>query len=362
MTGGEGGAEQGTACLADDHDLLLLDLDGVLYTGPHAVPGAVEVLARVGLPRVFVTNNASRPPGEVAAHLGGLGIDARPDQVTTSAQAGAALVLERLGAGASVLPVGGPGVRAAVLEAGLVVVDDPSAGPDAVLQGFGREIGWGDLCDAVVAVAAGALWVATNTDMTIPTDRGTMPGNGTLVAAVRAAVGVDPLVAAKPQPGIFTRVAERAGSRRPLCVGDRLDTDVAGARAAGMDCLLVLTGVSSPADVVAAPPHRRPTHLGADLGALTLAPLVPGDLVADDDGAWCLRGARARVHEGVIVSSAGAGEDADGPTTAAMLDRLAVVCAAAWSTDPGVPAAPDAATAAALDALRQRCAPRPSTA
>ena len=344
--------------LVGDHDLLLLDLDGVLYTGPHAVPGAVEALERAGLPRAFITNNASRTPDEVAAQLRGLGVDARPDQVTTSAQAGAALVLERLGAGATVLPVGGPGVRAAVLEAGLVPVDDPSAGPDAVLQGFGREVAWRDLCDAVVAVAAGALWVATNTDATIPTDRGTMPGNGALVAAVRAAVGLDPLVAAKPQPGIFVRVAERAGARRPLCVGDRLDTDVAGARAAGMDCLLVLTGVSSPADVVAAPPPQRPTHLGADLGALVLAPLAPGDLVAEQDGAWRLRGAGARVSDGEIVSTVGEDGGDDEPTTGALLDLLAVVCAAAWSS-PDAPAVPDAATAAALAALHQRCAPRP---
>lgn len=346
--------------LASEHDLLLLDLDGVLYRGPHAVPGAAEALGQVDLPRAFVTNNASRTPQDVAAQLTGLGIEASPEQVTTSAQAGAALVVSRLGVGASVLAVGGPGVRLAVLEAGLVPADSPSPTPDAVLQGFGRQVAWGDLCDAVVAIAAGALWVATNTDLTIPTERGTMPGNGTLVAAVRAAVGVDPLVAAKPQPGIFTGVAERAGSQRPLAVGDRLDTDVAGAVAAGMDCLLVLTGVSSPADLVAAPPHQRPTHLGADLLALVLEPLELAAVVRDADGTWRLRGASARLQDGEVSSSAGA-PATEGAPTPVLLDQLATVCAAAWSAPADVPAAPDAVTASMLALLRERCVPRSSS-
>lgn len=345
--------------LAGGHDLLLLDLDGVLYRGPHVVPGAAQALRQVDLPRAFVTNNASRTPEDVAAQLNGLGIEARPDQVTTSAQAGAALVVSRLGAGSTVLAVGGPGVRRAVEEAGLVPVDAPTPTPDAVLQGFGRDVAWGDLCDAVVAVAAGALWVATNTDLTIPTERGTMPGNGTLVAAVRAAVDADPLVAAKPQPGIFTGVVERLGSHRPLAVGDRLDTDVAGAVAAGMDCLLVLTGVSSPADLVAAPSHQRPTHLGADLLALVLPPLDLRSVAPAADGTWRQREASARLQHGE-VSSAGAagGSSAEDLPTAALLDQLATVCAAAWSAPADAPAALDAATSSMLSVLRERCAPR----
>lgn len=340
--------------LSARHDLLVLDLDGVLYVGQDAVPGAVEALRAAGLATGFATNNASRTPEEVADHLTGLGIPARADQVTTSSQAGARLVLERARDGARVLPVGGPGVRAALLEVGLRAVDAAEAAgrtPDAVLQGFGRQVGWADLCDVAVAVQGGALWVATNTDLSIPTDRGIMPGNGALVGAVRHAVDVDPLVAGKPGPAIFQVVAERAGAARPLVVGDRLDTDIAGAVAASMPSLLVLTGVSSPAELFAAPPERRPTHVGADLGSLAEEHLPLQDLPCEA-GVWRWREAEARVDDGVVSVTG------DGTGTPALLDQLRVAVTAAWSV-PGGRARADEGVAALMTELRRRCAVHP---
>lgn len=352
--GGQPHGERGPGPLSAAHDLLVLDLDGVLYVGARAVPHAVSALRAAALPTAFATNNASRTPQQVAAHLRELGIPARAEEVTTSSQAGARLVVRHAGPRARVLPVGGPGVRAALEEAGLRPTAPGDATPDAVLQGFGRSVGWEELCDVTVAVQAGALWVATNTDLTIPTDRGTMPGNGSLVGAVCHAVGVDPLVAGKPQPAIFEVVADRTGTATPLVVGDRLDTDIGGAVAAGMPALLVLTGVSSPRDLLAAPPSQRPTYLGADLRTLA-DEHVPITALPHEDGSWRWRAASARTEGGVVVVR---GDDA---TTDGLLDQLRVCCAAAWSLpdgDGGVPALDDAASAVA-DELRRRCAVHP---
>ncbi|SDQ51292.1 HAD-IIA family hydrolase [Quadrisphaera sp. DSM 44207] len=357
-----------------DHDLLLLDLDGVVYVGPHAVPGAVQALAAVtrdGAVTGYATNNASRTPQEVAAHLGSLGVPVQPEQVTTSSQAAALLVRERLGSGARVLPVGGPGVRAALLEAGLVPVGAPEERPDAVVQGFGRQVGWTDLADAAVAVRAGALWVATNTDPTLPTERGPAPGNGSLVGAVRNAVDVDPLVAGKPEPGLFASAARRAAAAAPLVVGDRLDTDVAGAHRAGMASLLVLTGVSTPLEALLAPAHQRPEHVGADLGALLQPPAR-----AEREGDWWRCGpAVARVADRVVTASLDDSAAPRGPaSTEDLLALLRAACAAVRDAEGRDAAAPadgaaapgngvaalhvDGALVRALELLRARCTAR----
>jgi len=142
--------------------------------------------------------------------------------------------------------------------------------PVAVVQGYGPDVGWAMLAEACVAVRAGARWVATNTDATMPSPRGPVPGNGALVAALATALGRGPdVVVGKPAPGLLEAAARRRDARRALVVGDRLDTDVEGAVRAGMDSLLVLTGVTTPADLLAAPAHRRPTHVAANLGGLS---------------------------------------------------------------------------------------------
>jgi glycerol-1-phosphatase len=258
--------------LVDGYDLVILDLDGVVYVGPEPVPGAVDAVNRLhelGKPLVYATNNAARRPDEVAGHLVSLGIPATADEVQTSSQAAAALLAERLPAGSRVLVVGTDGLAAEVAAAGLAPVSGADDGPVAVVQGYGPQVGWPQLAEACLAVRAGALWVATNADRTLPSPRGPLPGNGSLVAALATALDRRPdEVVGKPAPALFQRAAQRAGAARPLVVGDRLDTDIEGARRAGMDSMLVLTGVSTAEDLRAAPAQRRPTYVGKDLSAL----------------------------------------------------------------------------------------------
>lgn len=262
-----------TAGLLHDADVVLFDLDGVIYVGRTAVPHAVEAVLRLeasGLGVGYITNNASRRPAVVAEQLRGFGLAVDERQVVTSPQAAVRILRERLPGGARVLVIGGDGLLSVVAEAGFVVVRSADDRPDAVVQGFAPELGWKDLAEAAFALAdPDRLWVATNTDWTIPVDRGIAPGNGTLVSAVHAAVGRLPVVAGKPETPLFETAIERFGARRPLFVGDRLDTDIAGARAAGIPSALVLTGVDGPKQVLAAPERARPEFLIADLRGLT---------------------------------------------------------------------------------------------
>ena len=277
------GDQPETESLAALHDSLLLDLDGVVYVGAEPVPHATDALnstAELGVPLVYVTNNASRPPASVSEQLAGMGLDASESNIMTSAQAGAQLVGEQFERGTRVLAVGGPGVSAALAEVGLDAVDAMSGfgssdGDDveAVLQGFGRDLSWYALARASQAITAGATWIATNTDMTIPTEYGIVPGNGTLVQAVATATEATPEVVGKPFPRIFLAAAEKSSSTNPLVVGDRLDTDILGASNSNMASLLVLTGVSGPLELWRADPEYRPTHLGSDLRALLEPPL-----------------------------------------------------------------------------------------
>jgi HAD superfamily hydrolase (TIGR01450 family) len=261
--------------LCEAYDVALLDLDGVVYRGPEPVPGAAGAIAAAraaGMRMEFVTNNASRTPADVAAHLAGVGVAADPAEVATAAQAAATLLATLVPAGARVLVTGGEGLRVALVEAGFAPVTSADAAPAAVVQGYAPGLGYADLAEAALAVRAGAVWVATNLDATIPTPRGQLPGNGALVALVATATGRQPDAAAgKPERALHDESVRRSGARHPLVVGDRLDTDVEAARRAGCDSLLVLTGVTDEAALLAAPSARRPTYVGADLAAL----LVP---------------------------------------------------------------------------------------
>lgn len=264
-----------TTSLQARYAAIVCDLDGVVYRGPAAVPHAVEALTGTPLPVIYATNNASRPPADVAAHLRELGVPCGPEAVATSSQAGARIIADRVPPASVVLAVGGPGVAVALEEAGLApVLPDavPGHHPVAVLQGYGPQVTATHLAEAAYAVQSGAIWVATNTDATLPTDRGVAPGNGSLIAAVQRAVGRPPdVVAGKPSAPLYLMCADRLAvpASRVLAVGDRLDTDIEGAVAAGMDSLLVLTGVDDLRACLAAPPHRRPTWVAHDLRSLT---------------------------------------------------------------------------------------------
>ena len=306
--------------LHEEDDTALPDMDGALYAGGHPIPHAADALneARAGrMHLAFVTNNASRTPQTVADHLTRLGIDAAPGDVITSAQAVARLVADRFPPGSRVLVVGGEGLRAAVREQGLEEVDSADDEPVAVLQGYDPDVGWRRLAEVSYAVSRGVPWFASNTDLTIPTARGTAPGNGALVEAVRAATGADPEVAGKPLPPMHRETILRTGARRPLVVGDRLDTDIEGADAGGVDSLLVLTGVTGPAGLLAAPPRQRPTYVARDLrGLLAAQPRVD----TFEDGFRC-GGWTAAVRGGEATLD-GSGDPADG---------LRALCAAVWT-------------------------------
>lgn len=254
------------------HDGLLCDLDGVVYAGAEAVPGAVEsltALIEAGIPVAFVTNNASRAPQTVADHLRDLGVPTDAEHVFGSAQAGVALLGEHVPAGAAVLPVGSTYLAGLLEESGYRVVASAADRPDAVVQGFDPSVGWAQLAQAAYAVNAGAVWIATNLDLSIPRGEGIAPGNGALVGAVSHATGTVPVAAGKPEPHLFRVAAQDLGLENPLVVGDRLDTDIRGGNAAGFDTVMVLTGIDSRAAADRAPVADRPRWIVDDLTALS---------------------------------------------------------------------------------------------
>lgn len=310
--------------LAERYDGLIFDLDGVLQLDDEAVPHAVDVMAALpggGDGHVYLTNNAARSPAEVATRLGAIGYKAQEQQVLTSAMVAAEVLAERLPAQAEVLVVGGQGLVEAIRSVGLSPVAVAGEQVAAVVQGWGPDVGWALLAEGAVALRAGAAWVATNTDRTLPSPRGPLPGNGSLVAALRTATGLEPEVVGKPERGMFEAAVGRVGGRAALMVGDRLDTDIAGARAAGLPTLLVLTGVSGPRDLLAAEPAARPTYLGLDLRSLLQPHRAP---VVGDDGATC--GDVTVAADGEVTGVPTGGQAAD-----AAADGLRAAAALAWT-------------------------------
>lgn len=281
---------------------VICDLDGVVYRGPDAIPYAVSALNDVSRlrPLCFATNNASRTPGEVATQLRSLGLTVEDAAVVTSAQAGAQLLAAELPSGSAVLAVGGPGVPAALAAVGLVVTREPEEAR-AVLQGWGRDVRVDDLARAAVAIAHGARWVATNTDRTLPTPQGLVPGNGTLVSAVAEATGREPEVVGKPHAPLYLAAAERlaAAPERLLAVGDRLDTDIIGATAVGADSLWVLGGVDGFLSLVDSP--ARPTYAAHDLRALLDPPVRVERL---DPASWACGDVRLSIVSGRVSAAA----------------------------------------------------------
>jgi glycerol-1-phosphatase len=256
--------------LAARYDALMFDLDGVLYRGSEPVPGAPETmhaLRAAGANVVFLTNNSSRTPEQVSAKLGAMGMKSSPAEVVTSATATADLLAVRGGGTAFVM--GGDGVVGALRDAGLRVVDGEHDAVDLVVVGIDNDLTYARLRTACVLVHRGASFVATNADPTFPGPRGELwPGAGALVAAIATATGVEAEVVGKPHAPLFHAALRRAGGRNPLVIGDRLDTDIAGAAALGWDSLLVLSGVSSKEEMTGSP--YRPTYVARDVGALLL--------------------------------------------------------------------------------------------
>jgi glycerol-1-phosphatase len=318
--------------LAQTYDVALLDLDGVVYIGEHAVPGAPEALASaraLGMRLAFVTNNAARPPATVAGHLTDLGIVATPEEVINSAQAAAHHLAEMLPAGARVLVVGTVGLDQALTERGLRPVYSADEQPAAVVQGYSPDLTWAQLAEGAVAIRSGVPWVATNVDPTVPSPRGPLPGNGSMVAALRHATGITPVVTGKPDPMMHRESVQRSRAQNPLVVGDRLDTDIEGANAVGCASLFVLSGVTSTRDLIAAAPLMRPTYLARDVGGLLEA--HPGPTIGDDRvrcGRWLATSVGdVRLSLTTDKLRGGAREFDD-------LDPLRALCAAAWGMSP----------------------------
>lgn len=263
----------------DAAKLVLADLDGVVYKGKGAIPGAVEALRAAAAGEAggsarrlaFLTNNASRTDAQVAEHLVELGLDVVPDDIVTSPQAALRLLRAKLAPGALVLVVGGDGIVKVLEEAGYRTTRSADDQPDAVMQGFAPHVGWEHLAEAAFALARDIPWIATNQDWTIPVARGIAPGNGTLVSAVHTAVGRLAEVAGKPETPMFELALERFGAApgEALMIGDRLDTDILGANRAGIPSVLVLTGIDRAKQVLAAAGDQRPRYVVEHLGQLS---------------------------------------------------------------------------------------------
>jgi len=330
--------------LTEVYDTALLDLDGVVYLQEEPVPRAAEALAAAraaGMRLEFVTNNASRRPDGVVALLEKVGVTARPTEVVTSAQASAALLAERLPAGSPVLVVGSDALGEELVEVGLRAVRSADDEPRAVVQGYSPEVGWPQLAEASLALRAGAFWVATNNDATFPSPRGPLPGNGAMVAAlVTATRRVPDEIVGKPHPRLHQESVRRSGAVTPLVVGDRLDTDIEGAIVGGCDSLLVLTGVTTPAVLLAAPAGARPAYVSFDLhGLLEAHPgpeLLPGNAVRC--GGWTATASDR------VVRLTGEG---------ATIDALRTLCAATWRAGGGAVPALAAGGEPALRALAE---------
>jgi glycerol 3-phosphatase-2 len=304
----------------DGIDLVLADLDGVVYRGPDAIPFAIEALNAAALDhRVgYLTNNASRTAASVAEHLSSLGLTVTPEEVVTSPQAAMRVLVTLVPAGSTILVIGGDGLVDEVQKSGFTVTRSALDSPAAVVQGFSPEVGWTQLAEAAYALHApkgpdageGIPWVATNTDWTIPQARGTAPGNGTLVSAVHTAVGRFPVVAGKPEVPMFEVATERFNASTTLVIGDRLDTDILGANRAGLSSVLVLTGIDQAKQVLAAEKAQRPTFILEDLRQLSepypeTIETVDGDATVVTVGDAVVR----REGENITVVSAGTSID-----------------------------------------------------
>lgn len=314
----------------DGVDLVLADLDGVVYKGRDAIPHAVESLnaaaetVRVG----YITNNASRTDASVATHLSELGLHVQPSDVVTSPQAAVRLMSAHVAPGATILVIGGDGLVDEVEKGGFTVTRSADDDPAAVIQGFSPEIGWTQLAEAAFALQgrseAERPWIATNTDWTIPVARGIAPGNGTLVSAVHTAAGRLPLVAGKPEVAIFEEAIARFGASKPLFIGDRLDTDILGANRAGIDSVLVLTGIDRAKQLIAADADARPTYILGDLREL--AQPYPVAKTARDGAVTIGEATVAIEGNDVVIRAEGSDE----------LNLLRAACAAIWSSGRGI--------------------------
>jgi glycerol 3-phosphatase-2 len=255
--------------LALRYDSIFFDLDGVLYRGDQAVPAAPGVIDRIrgfGRSVLFLTNNSARTPQQVADRLQRLGVAADPAEILTSALATAAMLRREGGAGCTAFVIGERGIREALERIGVGVLDGEPESADLVVVGWDRSLDYAKLKTASLLVERGSRLVATNPDASFPAPDGLWPGAGAILAAVTTTTGATPTIVGKPARPMFEAAAELTGATHPLVVGDRLDTDIAGAKAMEWDSLLVLSGTSKPADLPAS--SVLPTFVAGDVSGL----------------------------------------------------------------------------------------------
>ncbi len=315
-----------TAPIIAQHDVAFFDLDGVIYLGPIAVPGAVQGIADVraaGARVMYVTNNAARSAEAVARHLTELGFTAGPDDLITSAQVAVGVLAEQLPAGSLLLIAGTNNLSRLAEAAGFRTTDSADDEPDAVLQGYSPTIDWRVLDEASIAVQRGATWYGTNDDLNRPTDRGLVPGLGAQLNVVGSTVRQQPIVFGKPHAPMLDFAIGHTGAERPIFVGDRIDTDIMGANRAGMKSMLVFTGAHGKRDLLAAGPGDRPNYIGADVRAL----LEPPRIAIKEGHAWVCGAARARLHDGRILL------EGDLATVPGQFDALWALANLSWATD-----------------------------
>jgi 4-nitrophenyl phosphatase len=253
---------------------LIVDMDGVLWEGERPLPGLVEFFAclrELGLAFTLATNNASQTPEQYVAKLARFGVAVERDEVLTSAQAAAQYLAGRAQNGTRVFAIGEEGVRQAFAEQGFTLCDLYDVSANYVVCGMDRALTWDKLATATLNIRAGAQFIGTNPDRTLPTERGLTHGNGAVLAALQAATDVAPLIIGKPEPTMYQIAMSRlkVGPAHTVAIGDRLDTDILGAVRAGIRSLLVLTGVSTADDAQRS--EFKPTWVMKDIGEVTRA-------------------------------------------------------------------------------------------
>ncbi len=232
-------------------------MDGVIYRGQEVVPGAAAFIAglrRAAIPFVYLTNNSSTPADKVAARLCSMGIESTAAEIITSAEVTAAEV-SRAVKGRCALVIGEEGLRQALSAAGFALVTDHRQA-DVVVVGIDRQVTYDRLREAALAIRRGAAFYATNTDRTLPSELGLVPGAGAIVGFLEIATDVKPTVFGKPAPGFFLYALRRLGTPAGLtaAIGDRPETDIIGAQQAGLRTIAVLSGAGLAAEFAAMQP------------------------------------------------------------------------------------------------------------
>lgn len=237
---------------------LILDMDGVLWHGDIPMPGLADffdTLRQYNIQFVMATNNASKTPQQYVEKLARFGVDVALDQIFTSAEATGDFVQGKYEAGVNVFVVGDVGLQTAVQTRGfrLLSVDEVMGGETAVfvVAGFNPKVTYPELAAGSLLIHKGADFIGTNPDLTFPSEYGPLPGAGSLLAFIQAATGVEPTVIGKPGPLIFQMAMQKLGGtpQNTAMVGDRLETDIAGGKAAGIQTILVLSGISQRDDI-----------------------------------------------------------------------------------------------------------------